>query len=135
MLLLIGAIFFYLLIHGTNNLAIVEIINSIVPIISKFRGTRIQNLYIQCYLVDCLWFTSFATMVSIIYPKNYIILTLFFAIILEILQLLFPKLGTFDFFDIFLYIIISGIFLFFRKLSYLIIKFDFSEKFLLYTYF
>lgn len=108
---------FYLIIHGTNNLFIVNKINSIVPIVPRFNGFPIHSFFVRNYLVDFLWCTSLTIILSTIYENKYIILSLIFAVTLESLQFISPHLGTFDFFDILLYLITGGIFLIFRYIK------------------
>ena len=73
-----------------------------------------QARFIYCYLIDALWFSSFLLLSSYFWTGHSILkyITFFcFALFTEILQLFVKKLGTFDIYDVFLYAIITGIFL------------------------
>ena len=56
------------------------------------------------YLVDFLWFASFSLFMHVLNerPLNYIF-CIVMAVLSEFFQLLFPRLGTFDFCDLLLY--------------------------------
>lgn len=70
----------------------------------KFLGLDL----IRNYLIDAIWFVSFFLIFNHFWSweksfiKNTIIISL--PLITEILQFLFPNLGTFDLFDLLLYI-------------------------------
>lgn len=70
----------------------------------KFLGLDL----IRNYLIDAMWFVSFFLIFNHFWSweksfiKNTIIISL--PLITEILQFLFPNLGTFDLFDLLLYI-------------------------------
>lgn len=119
MLFLVGAIISYLVIHGTDNLLIVHTVNSFVNIIPVFEGTECRNIFLTGYLVDILWFISFVLITSVYIGSRHnicVILVLLIAILLEILQLVLPIYGTFDFIDILVYISISIMYILTKKL-------------------
>lgn len=123
LIVLIISIPMYIFLHGTKNLLLVSKINSIIPIIPIFSGVRINNFFINGYLIDILWFSSFI-MFSPLFPSlsDFInsIYTLMFAVIIEISQSILPTLGTFDIYDILCYL---GIFFLYNG-----IKFYMKEK-------
>ena len=64
--------------------------------------------FINNYFIDLLWFLSFLLITTSLLPSAKTqLFALFTAITTEILQYFLPSLGTFDFFDIILYICIS----------------------------
>lgn len=71
------------------------------------------NLFIKNYLVDVLWFCSFSFFINYFLPqKNALQFFLSFALgaLSEMLQLLFPQLGTFDILDLLAYAFIALVF-------------------------
>ena len=106
--LLIGAVIYYLFFPKTIFVALID----------KFLGfsyhiTINPNCFVRilrCYLLDFLWayaFTSFVVWI-LEYKKWVLALTAVFMVSMELLQLFFPALGTFDIFDI-LAEIVAGI--------------------------
>jgi len=64
--------------------------------------------FLNNYCIDILWFLSFQFLCNGILDKSYtFFIVLFGGIISECFQLMFPKLGTFDFADLGLYVLIS----------------------------
>ena len=63
------------------------------------------------HLVDILWFLASFLFFSVLYPKSKYILLLLLAVFSEFSQLLYPRLGTFDAFDLTWY---GGILIFLR---------------------
>lgn len=104
-LLIILASVIYIYIHGTENLFILQIIQSYGINIPIIKPKIIHNLIIKNYLIDALWFISFLLLVSIDNSKTHLYLALIVAIFLEVLQFYYPSLGTFDIYDIALYLI------------------------------
>ena len=115
------SVFLYLLFHGTENLIVVDTINSIIHLIPVVPRIKIKVPLINGYLVDILWFTSFVLLSPQLLFSDFInsIIILVFASLLEILQLFFPVLGTFDFFDILCYF---GVFLLYNLFVFVIKK-------------
>ena len=119
--LLLLAIVLYLFLHDIDSLYI----------FSSFRMSRFyafikscridvsslqawQARFIYCYLIDALWFSSLLLLLSYFWTGYSIlkyIIFFCFALFTEILQLFVKKLGTFDIYDVFLYTIITGVFL------------------------
>lgn len=119
LLFIILSIPLYIFIHGTKHLALVSKINNIIPIIPIFPGRRINNLFINGYLIDILWFSSlilFSTLFSSFSEVINSTYALIFAVIIEILQSFFPSLGTFDFYDIICYL---GIFFLYNGVKFI----------------
>ncbi len=117
------SIFFYLLLHGTNNLLVVNIINNIIYIIPVFSGINFHNDFINGYLIDILWFVSLITISTFFSSLSYFINSLFafiLAILFELMQYFFPFLGTFDYFDLLCYL---GIFIIYNLVCCIIRKF------------
>ena len=103
----------YIFIHGTNYLIIFKRINEIIPIVPMFDGVITNNKFITGYLVDILWYTSFLLFINCILEKRYAsFFVLGFAVLLEFSQVFNPLLGTFDLYDILIYILITLIFVF-----------------------
>ena len=107
-ILIVSAIFLYILLHGTRGLLLVGIINSKIKIIPLFDGTKIGSGFINCYLVDALWIFSFNYMLSAFKSAACHILAMLTACALEFLQLVAKGFGTFDFFDILIYLLYLG---------------------------
>ena len=104
--LLISAIIVFLFVHGTNNLLLVHYINSLIPIIPLVSGKITNCPFLTNYIVDFLWYNSFILYLLAFEIRN-LIFPLTLSILLEVLQLIFPTLGTFDIFDILLYIVLT----------------------------
>jgi len=112
-ILILMATMLYIFIHGTNYLIIFKRINEIIPIVPMFDGVITNNKFITGYLVDILWYTSFLLFINCILEKRYAsFFVLGFAVLLEFSQLFNPLLGTFDLYDILIYILITLIFVF-----------------------
>jgi hypothetical protein len=115
------SIFLYLFFHGTENLIIIDTVNKIFPLIPVVPGIKITTSIINGYLVDILWFTSLISLSSLFLPFSRLInsiVAFVFGSTLEILQLLFSVLGTFDYYDILCYFgifILYNLFVFIRK--------------------
>lgn len=114
-ILLILAIVCYMLLHNISDIYIFSFFNNI-SFFSKLNGINIFifKKFITGYLVDLLWFISawmFFTVLlsSEIIIKNLLLLVL--AVISEGLQYFFQRLGTFDVYDLLLYLIILLVFL------------------------
>ena len=114
MFLLVISIVMYLVIHGTDDLVIVQKINSVINIVSVFPGINCKNVFLTGYLVDILWFCSFLLFGYALYTgTSYIVYMLFaflVALSVEIIQLFFPRFGTFDFWDIVVYELITFVY-------------------------
>lgn len=104
--LLISAIIVFLFVHGTNNLLLVHYINSLIPIIPLVSGKITNCPLLTNYIVDFLWYNSFILYLLAFKIRN-LIFPLTLSILLEVLQLIFSTLGTFDIFDILLYIVLT----------------------------
>lgn len=109
-ILILFAGFSYIIFHGTKNLLFVEKINSIFSIIPIFEGIKVNKI-INGYFVDILWILAFNLLISIFQNKFFNFLVLFIAITVELLQLKFKSLGTFDYIDLIIYIIVSLVFI------------------------
>lgn len=114
-ILLILAIICYMLLHNISDIYIFSFFNNI-SFFSTLNGINIFifKKFITGYLVDLLWFISawmFFTVLlsSEIIIKNLLLLVL--AVISEGLQYFFQRLGTFDVYDLLLYLIILLVFL------------------------
>lgn len=114
MFLLVISIVMYLVIHGTDDLAIVKKINSVINIIPIIPGINCKNVFVTGYLVDILWFCSFSlfgcTLCSGTSYITFMMLAFVVATLVEMIQLFFPRFGTFDFWDIFIYAFITFIY-------------------------
>lgn len=119
--LIIIAMVFYLILHGTDRLYIFTILkNSNFFIYINNLHFKIffkypiifTNMFIKGYVVDIIWFTSLFLNISYFYKEKMIkyILSFLIGFFSEILQFLFPLLGTFDIYDILLYLLILLIF-------------------------
>ena len=104
--LLFIAIIVYITIHGTENLVITKVIQSLCPFIDTIKPTHVHNRFIKNYFVDILWFSSFLIFVSINQKLLLDFLALLTAVLLEVLQFYLHNFGTFDYLDIFIYLII-----------------------------
>ena len=100
--LIVLAIIVHIKIHGTENLVVVKMF----PIFPKIQATKVSNLFVKNYLVDVLWFSSFLIFASLFEKRNHTLCALFVAISLEFAQMVFPKLGTFDWVDVCLYLVV-----------------------------
>ena len=113
---MLSAIGIYLFLHGTKNLIIIQKINSLVSIIPIFDGRKLSNKFIQGYLVDLLWYSSLLLISNSFFNKTRIsYFCLLLAIILELSQYYISALGTFDFYDILIYILITIFYMLIRK--------------------
>lgn len=104
------AVVLFLIIHGTRNLLLISKINSIWHVIPIFDGIKIKNEFLTGYLIDIIWFFSLNLILSSFDCFHFYIITLIIAVLLEILQLKFRWLGTFDFIDIIIYFCLSFMF-------------------------
>lgn len=114
MFLLAISIVMYLVIHGTDDLAIVKKINSVINLIPIFQGINYKNVFLTGYLVDILWFCSFLlfgySLCTGIGYMVYILLACVVATAMEVMQLFFPRYGTFDLLDILVYLLVTLIY-------------------------
>lgn len=110
-LLIVLCIIMYIVLHGTKNLIIVEKINSFKEIIPIFDGCFCSNKFITSYLIDILWFNSFCIFFSVWNEDKYYILLIVLAVLLELFQQIFKVLGTFDIFDIVIYLTSASVYL------------------------
>lgn len=69
--------------------------------------------FLAGYLVDILWFLASCMILSVLYPKSKYALLLMLAASSEFSQLIWPRLGTFDVFDLAWY---GGILMCFRRM-------------------
>lgn len=75
--------------------------------------------FLKNYLIDAIWFISLnLILLDYLQSKVSILICFVFSIITELLQLFIPKLGTFDIFDLLLYLIISLTFFIFKIFDY-----------------
>ena len=119
--LLLLAIVLYLFLHDIDSLYIFfsfrmsrfyAFIKSCRIDVSSLQAWQARFIY--CYLIDALWFSSLLLFISCVWSRHFVLkyaLSFCFALFTEILQLFVKKLGTFDIYDVFLYAIITGIFL------------------------
>lgn len=107
----IALIFFdiliFLLLHGTKNFYIFKMINPLEQLIPSFDGISCSNKLIKGYLVDFIWILGFNIFASISENKKIHFFVLLVAILLELMQLKFKTLGTFDLYDILIYVLVS----------------------------
>lgn len=78
------------------------------------------SCFATCYLVDFLWFSSLLLFTSHLLIEHSVLKyfgAFCFALFTEILQLLIKALGTFDFYDVLLYAIVTGMFILAEKLK------------------
>lgn len=100
-------ILIFLLLHGTKKNFIFKLINPLEQLIPPFDGISCSNKYIKGYLVDFIWILGFNIFASICENKKIHFFVLFVAILLELMQLKFKTLGTFDLYDILIYVLVS----------------------------
>ena len=109
-LILIISLMIYLLLHGTKDLFIFQLLSKIFTFIPLVEGINCQNSFITSYLIDILWANSLLLFISS--KKNiylYFVAIIFF-VVSEVLQFIFSCLGTFDIFDIIFYVVLSLIY-------------------------
>lgn len=114
-ILLILAIICYMLLHNISDIYIFSFFNNI-SFFSTLNGINIFifKKFITGYLVDLLWFISAWMFFTVLLSSEIIIkylLLLVLAVISEGLQFFFQRLGTFDVYDLLLYLIILLVFL------------------------
>lgn len=114
-ILLILAIICYMLLHNISDIYIFSFSNNI-SFFSTLNGINIFifKKFITGYLVDLLWFISAWMFFTVLLSSEIIIkylLLLVLAVISEGLQYFFQRLGTFDVYDLLLYLIILLVFL------------------------
>ena len=114
-ILLILAIICYMLLHNISDIYIFSFFNNI-SFFSTLNGINIFifKKFITGYLVDLLWFISAWMFFTVLLSSEIIIkylLLLVLAVISEGLQYFFQRLGTFDVYDLLLYLIILLVFL------------------------
>jgi len=107
--LIVLAAIIYVIIHGTDNLKIVNKINSFCNVIPIFSGVESKTRFLKNYIVDAMWFVSLLLIASVFRLDKRIasVMACVFASFLEFTQFIFPELGTFDIFDVLLYIFIT----------------------------
>ena len=108
--LAIFSVILFLVFHGTKNLVFINKFNSICQVIPYFDGVKIKNGFLTGYLIDIIWFLSMNIILSSYGCFHLYIIALLIAVLLEVLQLKFRWLGTFDMLDIFIYLCLSSIF-------------------------
>ncbi len=119
LLILIFAIILFAVLHDFTNLYIFKDFQS-SPIFEKYKEIQILALsflkkvpcfkFINNHLVDFLWFLSFALIITEFLPeyrKIRFLGILLMALLSEFSQLLCPRLGTFDIFDLIGYFLIA----------------------------
>lgn len=125
--LILVDVFMYGLFHDITKLAIFSKIKDCIDFstyveiqsafYSVFRSIPLYKI-VNNYLIDLIWFIAFLVIgKDFIKSKYYCFIIFFFGIITELVQLLYPNYGTFDIFDILVYLGISIIF--FVKEQYL----------------
>lgn len=129
--LLIISIVLYFLIHGSNNLLVVYKINSIIKIFPIFSGIKIHNIFVTSYLIDILWFISLIILSPFFFSLSNFINSLFIFFVgglLEIMQLFFSNLGTFDYYDILCYFIIFLLYNILSKIIWIFQNYKHDDK-------
>ena len=120
-ILIVFAICLYGLFHDITKLRVFSFFNQNI-LIEEYklfqRNFRLKFLnfhyfiFLNNYLIDLLWYLSFMLIATGILKNKFIVLIVFISgCISEILQLFFPYLGTFDFFDLGLYVLVTVIFM------------------------
>lgn len=135
--LLIYAVVFYVILHDVDRLHIVKYLKPFINlkyVSSVCKNIRIRfpilflNVFIKNYLVDALWFSSLSLIFLNFYEMKFIgyISAIMLGVLSEVVQLLFPSLGTFDVYDLALYSVIITVFFIFNKL--LRVRLRFQER-------
>lgn len=135
--LLIYAVVFYVILHDVDRLHIAKYLKPFINlkyVSSVCKNIRIRfpilflNVFIKNYLVDALWFSSLSLIFLIFYEMKFIgyISAIMLGVLSEVVQLLFPSLGTFDVYDLALYSVIITVFFIFNKL--LRVRLRFQER-------
>lgn len=120
-ILIVFAICLYGLFHDITKLRVFSFLNQNI-LIERYklfqRDFRLKFLnfhffiFLNNYLIDLLWYLSFMLIATGILKNKFIVLIVFISgCISEILQLFFSYLGTFDFFDLGIYVPVTVIFM------------------------
>ena len=135
--LLIYAVVFYVILHDVDRLHTAKYLKPFINlkyVSSVCKNIRIRfpilflNVFIKNYLVDALWFSSLSLIFLNFYEMKFIgyISAIMLGVLSEVVQLLFPSLGTFDVYDLALYSVIITVFFIFNKL--LRVRLRFQER-------
>jgi len=117
--LLLSSIVLYFLLHDIErlyifsffkNTAFVATLKKISSSLKKENLILLNTKFIRFHIVDILWFSSFTMITSNLWGETHkkakYLFILSFAFSTELLQLFFPKLGTFDIYDMLIYFLI-----------------------------